>query len=232
MSETRNLPSLQELVSDLDVYEKHDQFNFLVNQLPPPSWVTKHNYIKVENEKGQKVPYEYLPIDKVEYLLRKIFKAYRIEILREGTAFNGVYVVVRVHYIDIVTSQWEYHDGVGAIQLQVKSGSSPADLANINNGALSMAFPHAKTLAVKDACDMFGKLFGADLNRRGTLNASLDAARKTPEEQLAEIKELLEVDGLRLSEEDRMNIERIIEDKEVIRYKKCISELKSKLPKN
>jgi hypothetical protein len=60
------------------------------------------------------------------------------------------------------------------MQLQTKSGSSPADLQNINNGALSMAFPIAKTLAVKDACDHFGKLFGSDLNRKDTLAFTAD----------------------------------------------------------
>lgn len=29
-----------------------------------------------------------------------------------------------------------------------------------------MAFPNAKSLAIKDACDHFGRLFGADLNRK------------------------------------------------------------------
>lgn len=29
-----------------------------------------------------------------------------------------------------------------------------------------MAFPIAKTVAIKDACDHFGKLFGSDLNRK------------------------------------------------------------------
>jgi hypothetical protein len=57
-------------------------------------------------------------------------------------------------------------DGIGAAQLQTSKGTSPADLANINNGALSMAFPIAKTLAVKDAADTFGSIFGANLNRK------------------------------------------------------------------
>ena len=231
MSENRNLPTLQDLVSNIDLYEKQDKFNFLVNQEPPKSWIAKHPYIKVKNDKGQSVPYEYLPIDKTEYLLRKIFKKYRIEILREGTSFNGVYVCVRVHYKDVVTDDWEFHDGIGAIHLQVKSGSSAADLSNINNGALSMAYPLAKTLAIKDACDMFGKLFGSDLNRRDTLGTSMDKPRKTPEEKLEEIKELLETDGLMITEEDRMNIERIIDQKEVIRYSKVIKDLTNNLPK-
>jgi hypothetical protein len=107
-------------------------------------------------------------------MLKKIFKQYRIEITGQGTSFNGVWVTVRVHFLHPVSNDWLFHDGIGAIQLQTKKGSTPADLANINNGALSMAYPHAKTLAIKDACDHFGKLFGSDLNRKDTLAYSVD----------------------------------------------------------
>ena len=110
----------------------------------------------------------------MEYLLRKIFKQFKIEITSQGPSFNGVFVTVRVHYLDPISGNWKFHDGIGAYSLQTKSGSSAADLSNINNGALSMAYPLAKTLAIKDACDHFGKMFGADLNRRDTLKASLD----------------------------------------------------------
>jgi hypothetical protein len=58
--------------------------------------------------------------------------------------------------------------------LQTAKGTSPADLANINNGALSMAFPMAKTIAIKDAADHFGCLFGADLNRKDVMTYNLD----------------------------------------------------------
>ena len=37
-----------------------------------------------------------------------------------------------------------------------------------------MAFPIAKTVAVKDACDAFGKLFGSDLNRKDVIAYELD----------------------------------------------------------
>jgi hypothetical protein len=168
MSEKTTLPTLIDLVSDVDIYQKNDKLNFLLNQEVPKKWIKTHPFIKNHN---------YIPIDKVEFLLRKIFKQYKIEILREGTSFNGVYVCVRVHYLNPTNEQWDFHDGIGAIQLQVKKGSSPSDLANINNGALSMAFPLAKTLAIKDACDMFGNLFGANLNRRDVLPASMDVKK-------------------------------------------------------
>lgn len=155
------LPTLAELTDDIELAFKSDSFNYLMNQQPPQKWIKEHPFIK---------GYLYLPIDKVEHLLRKIFKKYSIEITGQGTAFNGVWVTVRVHYLNPVTNTMEFHDGIGAVQLQTAKGTSPADLGNINNGALSMAYPNAKTIAIKDACDHFGKLFGADLNRKDTIS--------------------------------------------------------------
>ncbi len=160
-----NLPKIKDLYSDITVAQKNDAFVTLMNQQPKADWVKVHPFIK---------GYKYLPIERIEFLLKTIFKSYRIEVLREGTSFNGVYVVVRVHYLHPLTGVWEFHDGIGASQLQTAKGTSPADLNNINNGALSMAFPMAKTIAIKDACDHFGNLFGADLNRKDVINYDLD----------------------------------------------------------
>lgn len=165
MSNVAKLPTLQELYSEPEEAYKNDAFLVLMNAKPPEKWVKEHPYIK-----GHK----YIPIDKIEYLLNRIFKLYQIEILREGSAFNGVFVVVRVKVKHPVTGDWHSHDGIGACELQTKKGASAADLASINNGALSMAFPIAKSLAVKDACDHFGSLFGANLNRKDVLNYSSD----------------------------------------------------------
>ena len=237
MSENKSkLPKIVDLTADVINYEKTDELNYLLGQPVPERWIKHHPYIKKEvtNEKGQKirVPYPYLPIDKVEYLLRRIFKRIRIEILREGQSFNGVFVTVRVNYFNPVYNEWDFHDGIGAIHLQVKSGSSPANLNDINNGALSMAYPLAKTLAIKDACDHFGDLFGGNLNRNDTLPYDTpETLKKTPEEKLSEIKLLLEVDGLTITEDDRMNIERIVDQKETISYNKCLKLLNANLPK-
>jgi hypothetical protein len=161
-----NLPAIKKLyTTDLSVVAKQDEFVTLMNQPPAPDWVKQHPTIK---------NYKYIPIERVEFLLKSIFKAYRIEITGQGTAFNGVWVTVRVHYMHPVTGEWSFHDGIGAAQLQTKSGTSPADPQNINNGAIPMAFPIAKTVAVKDACDHFGKLFGSDLNRKDEIVYSVD----------------------------------------------------------
>jgi len=163
-----NLPTLADLYSDnIEQAAKLEQFTVLLNQPPKPEWVKKHPFIK---------DYYYLPADKVEYLLKALFKEYKIEITGQGTAFNGVWVTVRIHYRNPITQEWLFHDGIGASQLQTAKGTSPADLANINNGALSMAFPIAKTVAIKDACDHFGVLFGSNLNRKDTINYGADSS--------------------------------------------------------
>jgi len=176
-TELQKLPTLAELTSDLDSAWKNDNLNLLLSNNPNPKWIAKHPFIKKEitvNGVKTKVPYEYLPIDKVEFLLRKIFKEYKIEITGQGTSFNGVWVSVRINYKSPINNEWYFHDGIGASQLQTKSGTSPADMMNINNGAISMAFPLAKTLAIKDAADMFGNIFGANLNRADVAIFKLD----------------------------------------------------------
>jgi len=152
-----NLPKINDLYTDKVATVKADQFMALLNHEPKAEWVKIHPFIK---------NYKYLPIERIEYLLKTIFKSYRIEITGQGQSFNGVWVTVRVHYLHPVTGEWMYHDGIGAAQLQTKSGTSPADLQNINNNALGMAFPIAKSEAFKNACKSLGKLFGSDLNRK------------------------------------------------------------------
>lgn len=161
LPEKVKLPTLAELFEDnIKEAGKTEALNALLNVEPPAKWIKDHPFIK---------GHRYLPIDKIEYLLRKIFKRYSIEITGQGTSFNGVWVTVRVHYYNPVTGEMNYQDGIGACQLQTAKGTSPADLANINNGAISMAFPIAKTFAVKDACGLIGNIFGANLDRKDTI---------------------------------------------------------------
>lgn len=161
------LPTIRELFQDnIELAGRMESLNAILNHPPKPEWIKEHPFIK---------GWKYLPIDKVEYLMQRIFKKTKIEILREGTAFNGVFVVVRVHYLNPASNEMEWHDGIGSCQLQTAKGTSPADLANINNGAISMAFPIAKSLAIKDATDHFGKVFGRDLNRKDVIQFSVDS---------------------------------------------------------
>lgn len=153
---SKQLPKIQDLYSDKLAVQKQDLFMSLMNQEPKKEWVKTHPFIR---------DYQYLPIERVEFLLKTIFKNYKIEITGQGQSFNGVWVTVRVHYQHPITGEWSFHDGIGASQIQTKKGASPADLSNINNNAIGMAYPIAKTEAVKNACKSFGKLFGSDIMR-------------------------------------------------------------------
>jgi hypothetical protein len=143
---------------DLDVVPL-EQLNVILSTPPPATWVKVHPFIK---------NYNYLPIDKVEYLLRRCFKKYQIEVIKTAQLFNAIEVTVRVHYLNPATNEMMFHDGVGAQELQTTKGSGNLnmDMSNVNKGAVMMALPIAKSIAIKDACDHFGDLFGANLNRK------------------------------------------------------------------
>lgn len=161
-----SMPTVGELHKDhVEISARMEALNAILSTDPPKEWVKEHPYVN---------GWKYVPIGIVEELLRRIFKKSKTEIMREGTAFNGVYVVVRVHYFNPATGEMDFQDGIGAMDLQTKKGASPADLANINKGAITMAFPIAKSLAVKDACELIGNVFGGNLNRKDLIPFKID----------------------------------------------------------
>jgi hypothetical protein len=206
----------------IDIYQsdalveikRQEDLNIYLDTDVPQAWVKVNKF--ANNSK-------YLPIDKVEWLLRKIFKAFRIEITGQGVAFNGVWVSVRLHYLHPVTGKWEFHDGIGASEMQTAKGTSPADLVNINKNALSMAFPVAKSYAIKDASHHFGNVFGANLNRMDIVKLTTD---NNPVTLLDDLVELFELKKDNLTVEQLENYSRIIENKEHKSYQLAIDELK------
>ena len=167
------VPTIEELHADYESAFKNDQLNHLLNQNPPKSWIKTHPMLtyEVTDEVGNKSrkPVRYLPIDKIEYLLMRIFQQYKIEIIKTGVIFNALEVTVRVHYKNPITGEWMFHDGTGAVDVQTEAGQSAADLKNIKHGAIMKGLPAAKSYAIKDACEHFGRLFGKDLNRESSL---------------------------------------------------------------
>jgi hypothetical protein len=165
---------------DLDVVPL-EQLNVILSTPPPATWVKVHPFIK---------NYNYLPIDKVEYLLRRCFKKYQIEVIKTAQLFNAIEVTVRVHYLNPATNEMMFHDGVGAQELQTKQGTGNLnmDMSNVNKGSVMMALPIAKSIAIKDACDHFGDLFGANLNRKDIVQFTGDT-------------ELLSAEGIHISKE-------------------------------
>jgi hypothetical protein len=153
------LPQLKDLHHDVQQAFKDDQLNLLLNQPPHQSWIKKHPMTKGD----------YLPIDKVEFLLTRIFQHWKVEVLSYAQLFQSVSVHVRLHYKNPLTSEWSYQDGLGACPVQTDSGKSAADLSAIKASAVQMALPAAESYAIKDAAEKLGSLFGKDLNRKDTI---------------------------------------------------------------
>lgn len=166
---SKPLPTLAELHGDPQAAFKNDQFKTLLNQPPSASWLKKHPLAKAKDNNGQTVPSEYIPIDKIEFMLDRIFQEWKIEVLQAVVMFQSIAVTVRLHYKNPVTGEWSFHDGVGAKSVQTNQGASAADLSAIKDAAVQMALPSAKSYAIKDAAEHLGSLFGRDLNRRDTI---------------------------------------------------------------
>ena len=169
MEERKNLPTISDLydINSIEKTFKHDQLLSLLNQEPQQKWVKTN---KFANDS------QYIPIGIIETLLQRIFKNIKIEVIEYKQLFNSISCQVRVHYTDPITGEWRFHDGVGACELQTKkdTGVLMMDFSNINKSAIEIALPKAKSQAIKDACEHFGKLFGRDINRKETMNYQMN----------------------------------------------------------
>lgn len=198
-----------------------EQLNVILSTPPPDVWIKTHPFIK---------DHKYLPIDKVEYLLRSCFKKFQIEVKEIKQLFNAIQCTVRVHYLNPATNEMMFHDGVGAWDLQTQSKSGPLkmDISNINSGAVPMATGIAKTIAIKDACDHFGSLFGANLNRKDVINFAGNAELLAMGVGESDLVELFELKKNELSNDELIDAKRIIGNREIASYTKLSNLLKSK----
>src|SRR5678809_1631494 len=105
------LPSLAELHHSPEEAFKNDALNYLLNQPPHEAWLKKHPMITVKDETGKQVKLKYIPIDKIEFMLTRIFQQWRREVKDIKLILNSVVATVRLHYLNPITGQWEFHDG-------------------------------------------------------------------------------------------------------------------------
>src|SRR6188768_471480 len=164
------LPKLEELHYDLEKAYKNDELSLLLNQPVPAKWVRDHPFAK---------GVQYLPIEKVEYLLKRIFQDYRVEVISREQLFNAIAVHVRLHYRNPVSGEWSFHDGLGAMSIQVDKGAAASDLSAIKHDAVMKALPAAESYAIKDAAEKLGAIFGANLNRKDVLEFTPSYAKET-----------------------------------------------------
>lgn len=200
------LPTLEELIIEKELTGQLNEFNKLLNQPPPAKWLVPHPLATKEiiNGQGQKekVPIDYLPIARVEYLLTRIYTTWKPEIREVKLIANSVQVTVRLHVLNPVTSEWEWSDGVGAVPLQTDKGAGATEFDKIKANAVQIGAPAAKSYAIKDAAECFGKIFGKDLNRNYEMDyqpmqeAKSNALGKIPDELAAVIEDKETVEEL------------------------------------
>jgi hypothetical protein len=152
------LPSLVELIDgNLELKQDQNKLNVLLNQAPPEKWIKEHPFAK-----GVK----YIPIERIEYLLTRLFLRWRVETKTIQTIANSVVVSVRLHYQNIENDEWSWQDGIGAAPIQTEKDSGAMNWDKVRSDAVMKAAPAAETFAVKDAAEKIGKIFGKDLNRK------------------------------------------------------------------
>jgi len=157
-----SLPTIQDLHHDREVGFKQDSLNYLLNQNVPQSWVKKNPYANNTS---------YLPIDKVEYLLTKIFGGYEVQVIEFKQLFNSVACHIRLTITNPIDGTKIVQDGLGAVDVQTNAGASPSDLSQIKQNAIMKALPAAESYAIKDAAEKLGQIFGSNLNRKDTVQA-------------------------------------------------------------
>ena len=102
------LPMLNALVESEETNKQVgqlDELTIFLNNPPPEKWIKTNKF--ANNAK-------YVPIDKVEYLLKVLFKEWKVEVTGQGVIFNGAYVTIRLHYKHPITGEWSFHDGIGS----------------------------------------------------------------------------------------------------------------------
>jgi hypothetical protein len=156
------LPSIADLYSKdhLPTIHETSLFQVLVNQNPKNEWIRQHPMTRGE----------YLPIERVEWLLTQIFIEWKVEIKSVQVVANSVVVTIRLYVFDQMKKEWKWQDGVGASPIQTDKGAGAMDWNAVKSDAVMKAAPAAESFAVKDAAEKFGKLFGRDLNRKETFS--------------------------------------------------------------
>lgn len=152
------LPALKDLYDgDLELKQGQNELNILLNQHPKSDWIKDHPFAK-----GVK----YIPIERVEYLLTRLFIKWWVEVKAIQTIANSVVVTIRLHYQNIENNEWSCQDGIGAAPIATEKDSGAMNWDRVRTDSVMKAAPAAESYAVKDAAEKIGKIFGKDLNRK------------------------------------------------------------------
>lgn len=155
------LPTLNDLITESENSIALNNLQVLLNQNPPTEWLQKHPMIS---------GYYYLPIERVEYILTRIFKKWWVEILDSKIIANSAVVTVRLFVINPLDGSTWHNDGIGCSPIQTDKGAGATNFDQVKSDGVMKAVPSAETYAIKDAADKFGKLFGKDTGRKNNID--------------------------------------------------------------
>ena len=175
MTEIVKLPTYEEIVAgDIELKGRQNDLNRLLNYPPPAAWLKTH-----PSSKNVK----YIPIERIEYLLTKLFIRWNVEIKQVMTIANSVVVTIRLYYQDVTSDEMLWQDGIGASPIQTEKGAGAMDWQKVKHDAVMKAAPAAESYAIKDAAEKIGKIFGKDMNRADKI-AYEELARLPKHEEL------------------------------------------------
>lgn len=157
---TQQLNKLQRVVNDVELQSRLAEFQTMLNKKPNDEWVQSHPFIK---------GYKYIPIQRIEYLLRSIFQEWEWKVNEFKVIANSICVHGTLRIKHPITNEWLHYDGLGAVDIQTSKGSNPTDFNSIVPNAIQKNLPAAESYALKDAAEKLGEVFGASLNRKDVI---------------------------------------------------------------
>lgn len=217
-NELKKLPTLAELVEDTELSLRDNKLTVLLNQSPPDGWLADHPMIK---------GYKYIPIQRVEWLMTRIYGKFQVEVKDVKILANSVCVTVKVMVTNPITNQLEIQEGVGACPIQTDKGAGAMDWNSAKADGVMKALPAAKSYAFKDACESFGKIFGKDLGRKDAIGYDSLLKESTTFDWDALIQ-LYSIKKDNINENELEGIERVINSRENTSYIKLFNYLKSR----
>lgn len=146
-----------------------------------PKVVLTHDTLTIQG-----VPYEYIPIKEIENTLNDFFGLYETRIINSFITEKNVTVVKRitVNYVRDVNRDYTLlhapepisHDGIASIEITPET-------------PLPLAISICNSIALKNAAENFGVVFGRDLNRVDVdmINKKIQADTRTTKEYLAAV---------------------------------------------
>lgn len=152
LDKQKELQEVMELPTQLGLL----RFNELLDHSVPKSWIKSNTA-----SQGAK----YLPIRRVEQLLRTYFGVFQVEFAGEPKLIaNSVTVCVHLKVYHPVLKEWLSYAGLGSVPVQLDKGAPAADISKIKRMALHKNAPAALSFAVNNAAKKIGRIFGSDIN--------------------------------------------------------------------